>query len=228
MLQPAQKKMAVIFWVVALLNTVAIAANLPLLQMATKPLLIPLLALLLLSFQSITSGKNLLLIGLFFSWMGDVFLMFDYKNPLFFIFGLASFLTTHILYIVFFLRIKSAEISILKKQPWLALLVVAYGFTLVWFLYPNLKDLKVPVIIYAMVICTMLLCSVHVFYKVNRKAARYYLAGAAAFVISDSLLAINKFYQPFAFAGVLIMLTYCAAQYFIVRGFISQQTPYDK
>jgi uncharacterized membrane protein YhhN len=228
MLQPAQKKMAVIFWVVALLNTVAIAANLPLLQMATKPLLIPLLALLLLSFQSITSGKNLLLIGLFFSWMGDVFLMFDYKNPLFFIFGLASFLTTHILYIVFFLRIKSAEISILKKQPWLALLVVAYGFTLVWFLYPNLKDLKVPVTIYAIVICTMLLCSVHVFYKVNRKAARYYLAGAAAFVISDSLLAINKFYQPFAFAGVLIMLTYCAAQYFIVRGFISQQAPYDK
>ncbi len=227
MLQPAQKKMVVIFWVVALLNNVAIAANIPMLQMATKPLLIPLLALLLFSFQTITSGKNLLLIGLFFSWMGDVFLMFDYKNPLFFIFGLACFLITHILYIIFFLRIKSAYLSILKKQPWLALLVIAYGFTLVWFLYPNLKDLKVPVVIYSIVICTMLLCSLHVYYKVNRKAARYYLAGAAAFVISDSLLAINKFYQPFAFAGVFIMLTYCAAQYFIVRGFIFRQAQYD-
>jgi len=68
----------------------------------------------------------------------------------------------------------------------------------------------------------MLLCSLHIFLKVNRKAARYFLIGAAAFVISDSLLAIDKFYQPFAYAGVFIMFTYCAAQYFIVQGFIQQ------
>ena len=227
MLQPAQKKIVLIFWLIALLNNVAIAANITTLQMATKPLLIPLLALLLFSFQPIASGKNLLLFGLFFSWMGDVFLMFDYKNPLFFIVGLGCFLITHILYIIFFLQIKSAYISILKKQPWLALLVMAYGLALVWFLYPNLKDLKVPVIIYAVVICAMLLCSLHIFLKVNRKAARYYVAGAAAFVLSDSLLAINKFYQPFAYAGVLIMVTYCAAQYFIVSGFICRQAQYD-
>jgi uncharacterized membrane protein YhhN len=47
--------------------------------------------------------------------------------------------------------------------------------------------------------------------------------GASFFVISDSLLAINKFYQPFAHAGILIMLTYCTAQYFIVQGFIKQE-----
>ena len=68
----------------------------------------------------------------------------------------------------------------------------------------------------------MLLCSLHVFLKVNTPANVFYLVGAAFFVLSDSLLAINKFYQPFAFAGVYIMLTYCAAQYFIVNGFIKQ------
>ena len=223
MLQPASKKNILVFWLLALLNGIANAVNFSALQMATKPLLVPCLVLLLLGFKSVASGKNLVLTGLFFSWMGDVFLMFEYKNPLFFIFGLASFLTTHILYIVFFLRIKSSNVSLLKRQPWLALLVVAYGFSLVWFLYPNLKDLKVPVIIYAAVICTMLLCSLHIFFKVNRKAAIYYLFGAAAFVLSDSLLAVNKFYQPFTYAGVFIMLTYCAAQYFIIRGFIFQQ-----
>ncbi|MBL0146409.1 MAG: hypothetical protein IPP48_12355 [Chitinophagaceae bacterium] len=41
------------------------------------------------------------------------------------------------------------------------------------------------------------------------------------FILSDSLLAINKFYHSFAFAGVQIMATYCIAQYCIVRGFIS-------
>lgn len=46
------------------------------------------------------------------------------------------------------------------------------------------------------------------------------LAGAALFVLSDSVLAINKFYQSFELAGLLIMLTYGAAQYFIVKGAI--------
>jgi uncharacterized membrane protein YhhN len=54
-------------------------------------------------------------------------------------------------------------------------------------------------------------------------ANRYFVAGAVLFVLSDSLLAINKFYQPLAFAGTLIMLTYCAAQYFIVMGFIKRR-----
>jgi uncharacterized membrane protein YhhN len=83
-----------------------------------------------------------------------------------------------------------------------------------------------PVMVYATVICTMLLCSLHIFLKVNKPANILYLLGAALFVLSDSLLAINKFYQPFAFAGILIMLTYCAAQYFIVTGFI-KQVPHD-
>jgi uncharacterized membrane protein YhhN len=95
----------------------------------------------------------------------------------------------------------------------------------VWFLYPHLGDLKIPVMVYAAVICTMLMCSLHIFFKVNPPANVYYLAGAALFVLSDSLLALNKFYQPFAFAGVMIMLTYCAAQYFIVQGFIKTTAP---
>jgi uncharacterized membrane protein YhhN len=222
MQQPVQKKMAFAFWILAILDMVGIAAHIEMLHFIVKPLLIPALLLLLFYTRSTVPGKNLLLIGLFFSWMGDVFLMFEYKHALFFIFGLASFLTTHIFYIIYFLRIRSANASLLKKQPMYIALVLAYGITLVWQLYPHLADLKLPVIVYAAVICSMLLCSLQIFLKVNKKAAGYYLSGAMAFVISDSLLAINKFYQPFAFAGIFIMLTYCAAQYFIVRGFIEQ------
>jgi uncharacterized membrane protein YhhN len=104
--------------------------------------------------------------------------------------------------------------------------VIGYGVTLVWFLYPHLHELKLPVMVYATVICIMLLCSLHIFLKVNSPSNLFYLIGAAFFVMSDSLLAINKFYQPFAFAGVYIMLTYCSAQYFIVTGFI-KQLPHD-
>ncbi len=222
MQQPVQKKLAIAFWVLTLVDVAGIAANIEILHFIAKPLLVPALLLLLLFTKSTLPGKQLLMIGLFFSWMGDVFLLFEYKFALFFIFGLASFLTTHVFYIIYFLRIKSADISLLKKQPILIALVLGYGITLVWQLYPHLGNLKLPVIVYAAIICTMLLCSLHIFLKANRKSAIYFLLGAAVFVISDSLLAINKFYQPFAYAGILIMLTYCAAQYFIVQGFIQQ------
>jgi uncharacterized membrane protein YhhN len=222
MQQPVQKKWAFAFWLLAIADITGIAFNLTTLHFIAKPLLIPALLLGLFFSKSAVPGKNLLLAGLFFSWMGDVFLLLEYKNALFFIFGLASFLTTHIFYIIYFLKIRSANISVLKKHPILIALVLGYGITLVWQLYPHLGDLKLPVIVYATVICTMLLCSLHVFLKVNRKSALYFLLGAAVFVISDSLLAIDKFYQPFAYAGVFIILTYCAAQYFIVQGFIEQ------
>lgn len=213
--------MAFVFWILALLDVAGIAAN-PGIHFIAKPLLMPALLILMFYSPAPGAGKNWLLFGLFFSWLGDMFLLFEYKHSLFFIFGLASFLTTHIFYIIYFLRIRSANPSLLKKQPILIALVLAYGISLVWQLYPYLNELKIPVMLYAAVICSMLICSLHIFLKVNKRSGVLYVLGAAAFVVSDSLLAINKFYAPFAWAGVLIMLTYCAAQFFIVCGFINQ------
>jgi uncharacterized membrane protein YhhN len=98
-----------------------------------------------------------------------------------------------------------------------------YGIGLVWLLFPHLGNLKIPVMVYAAVICAMLICSLYAYSKLNRPAANAYLLGAAAFVLSDSLLAFNKFYQPFACAGAFIMLTYCAAQFFIIQGFMKEE-----
>ena len=223
MQQPVQQKLTIAFLLLTITDLAGIISGFPPLHFIAKPLLIPVLMLLLFFTESTVPGKKLLLTALFFSWMGDVFLLFEDRNKLFFIFGLACFLTTHISYIIFFLRISSTEKSLLLKQPVLLLIVPAYGLALVWLLFPHLGDLKLPVIVYATVICTMLLCSLHVFKKINSPANRSYVLGASAFVLSDSLLAINKFYQPFAFAGICIMITYCAAQYFIVRGFIEQR-----
>ena len=215
--------LSILFWVLTLADIIAIQFNLLDVHFFVKPLLIPVLMVLLVYSKVNSAGKGLLLIGLFFSFLGDVFLLYEYKNSLFFIFGLASFLITHICYIIYFLKIKSVQTSLLRQQPWLAALVAAYGCSLVMLLYPGLGDLKIPVIVYAAVICCMLLCSLHVFYKTGRPANVYFITGALFFVISDSLLAVNKFLNPFPIAGVLIMFTYCAAQFFIVKGFIAKQ-----
>ena len=215
--------LSILFWVLTLADIIAIQFNLLDVHFFVKPLLIPVLMVLLVYSKVNSAGKGLLLIGLFFSFLGDVFLLYEYKNSMSFIFGLASFLITHIYYIIYFLKIKSVQTSLLRQQPWLAALVAAYGCSLVMLLYPGLGDLKIPVIVYAAVICCMLLCSLHVFYKTGRPANVYFITGALFFVISDSLLAVNKFLNPFPIAGVLIMFTYCAAQFFIVKGFIAKQ-----
>jgi uncharacterized membrane protein YhhN len=60
--------------------------------------------------------------------------------------------------------------------------------------------------------------AMHMLFIKNKPAGKWMMLGALLFVISDSILAINKFYQPFEAAGVLIMLTYGLAQFFIVEG----------
>lgn len=46
------------------------------------------------------------------------------------------------------------------------------------------------------------------------------MLGALLFVLSDTVLAINKFYQPFELSGLVIMLAYGFAQLLIVTGAI--------
>ena len=170
MKQPVQKIWELAFWILAILDIAGIAAEIKMLHFIVKPLLIPALLVLLFYTRPTLPGKKLLLTGLFFSWLGDLFLLFEYKNQLFFIFGLACFLTTHIFYIIYFLKTGSAAVSLLKKQPLLPILVIVYGISLVWLLYPHLADLKIPVMAYAAVICCMLIGSLHVFYKVKDPA----------------------------------------------------------
>lgn len=212
------------FWVLVCIDLLALLIGANWLHTIAKPLLMPALLLLLINATDQRfSRRTLLMTGLFFSWLGDVFLLLESHYPVLFIAGLSSFLITHLCYIIYFLSVKPAAVSLVRKQPVYILLILGYGAGLVWLLFPFLGDLKIPVIFYAAVICIMLLCSLHIFQKVTVPANRYFVAGAVLFVISDSLLAINKFYQPLAFAGTLIMLTYCAAQYFIVMGFVKRR-----
>ena len=104
MQQPIQKKIFYVFGALVILELTAIAANINNLHLVVKPLLIPALLILLVVSKTTVPGKQLLIYGLLFSWAGDVLLMFEDRHVLFFIFGLISFLTTHVFYILYFLR----------------------------------------------------------------------------------------------------------------------------
>ena len=157
-----------------------------------------------------------ILAALFFSWAGDILLLFQDTDPDFFLLGLAAFLLAHIFYIIFFHRIRVLE-NIRNKFFFLLVVAIYYAALIIW-LYPHLEDMKLPVTVYGLVISFMLMLALHTYFSRNKKAGRWLMAGALLFILSDSILAINKFYQPFGFAGVLIMLTYGLAQLFIAEG----------
>lgn len=62
--------------------------------------------------------------------------------------------------------------------------------------------------------------ALHMLYIKNKNAGLLMMIGALLFVLSNSTLAINKFYNSFSGAGILIMLTYGIAQLLIVQGAI--------
>ena len=191
-----------------------------LLQIICKPLIIPaVIGYFDSQIKNITKGvAKWVLFALLFSLLGDVLLMFQEKNSIFFLLGLSAFLIAHIFYIIFFHNVRVKEN--VKGKPWLLVVAVIYYAALINLLSPYLADMKIPVLIYGVVISFMFMLAMHMLFIKNKPAGKWMMSGALFFVLSDSILAINKFYQPFEAAGVLIMLTYGLAQLFIIEGAI--------
>jgi len=208
----------VLFASVLLVDLVAVYSNNESLRFITKPLLVPLLAIYLLrQTNSVTSSlKVWVFLALFFSWVGDILLLFEEKGPNFFLLGLSAFLLAQVFYIVFFHNIRMREY--IRGNALLLLLVIVYYSILISVLSPYLGNMKLPVRIYGVVLSFMLMLAMHTMLGKNKKAALWMMIGAILFVASDSFLAFNKFFAPFDNAGLIIMLTYGLAQLFITEG----------
>ncbi|CAA9203089.1 hypothetical protein FLA105534_04417 [Flavobacterium bizetiae] len=194
------------------------------LDLYLKPALIPLLGFGVYFHRKFPS-KNILLSALLFSWIGDVILLFADIAEIYFILGLLSFLIAHLSYCVLFNKQIIGEIQINKILFAVGSLVIAFYLTaMILVLIPRLGELKIPVIIYAAVISTMLLFAFNGYLIWKKPGALYIFLGAVAFVASDSILAFDKFYAPIQKSSFFIMLTYLVAQYLIVVGIIKLNT----
>jgi uncharacterized membrane protein YhhN len=185
-----------------------------------KPLILPIL-MVIVTFSENFSTKKILLAALTFSWIGDIILLFTDKGELYFIFGLVAFLISHLVYIVLFSKQQNTRTNDNKAVFWIGILaIIAYFIFMIITLFPKLGPLKIPVVVYAIVITTMLFFAFKGSLKWAIPANNYILIGAIIFVSSDSILAFNKFYAPIAHASFYIMATYCLAQYLIVKGIL--------
>jgi uncharacterized membrane protein YhhN len=168
--------------------------------------------------RKLNSTKYLIIAALAFSWLGDVLLLFDKQFKAFFIYGLIAFLTAHIFYIFYFWKIKKLN-NITKLPNALKFAgIVVYTLALFAIVAPNVGNLLVPVTIYALIISLMFAASLAAFDLTKQIFGKLCVAGTFLFLISDSLLAINRFAASFALASTLIMTTYAIAQLLITEG----------
>ncbi|HUH32840.1 MAG TPA: lysoplasmalogenase, partial [Daejeonella sp.] len=164
--------------------------------------------------------------GLLFSLIGDVALLFAGTGGTFFLLGLVAFLIAHIFYSIAFFRDYRYDPMASKKYGNMMLFIMA-AFTVGFYIFvrPYLNEMKIPVLAYMVIISIMAIMAGYRYQRVNLLSFQLILTGAILFIISDTLLAINKFVQPFESSGVLIMATYMIAQYLITMGALERVVP---
>lgn len=146
------------------------------------------------------------LIGLLFSLLGDIALMLPVDA---FLPGLAAFLLAHLAYIAAFARRARAGSVI-----WAAF---GYGLMaaglLVWLLPRVPGELRLAVLAYVAVLLAMAAFAAGARFAAGRGLA----LGGALFVLSDGLLAWDRFHTPLPLAPVWVLSSYWAAQWCIAR-----------
>lgn len=142
----------------------------------------------------------LVVAGLCLSLVADVLIESSFLG------GLATFLAAHVAYIAAFLARTS------EPRPLLILPFLAWGVAVAARLWPGLGPMRVPVIVYALVICTMMWRAAATLGLPGGGAA---LAGALLFAASDTLLALDRFHRPIGGARSAIMALYWAGQLLI-------------
>jgi len=151
--------------------------------------------------------KTLVLTGLAFSLLGDIALMFPEK---WFTAGLVAFLAAQVFYILAFKPLPGHPVL-----PAMFLPFVFFGLLMFFLLAPKLGPMKLPVFIYIAAITTMAgFAAVRYIYRGGTKSLLAFV-GAVLFLVSDSVLAYDRFARKVPGARIIILGTYFPAQLLI-------------
>lgn len=170
----------------------------------TKPLTTLLILTLPLRFphDQLKAYRKTVLWGLLFCLIGDSFLIFES----FFLYGLTSFLVGHLCFLYAFVKQQGFQWPLVP-----GIFLVSIASTILFLCYDNLGALLLPVLVYIGVILIMSWQGIALQRQNKHFTFRYVGWAVGLFLFSDAVLALNKFYIPFAYSGVLILSTYWLA-----------------
>lgn len=186
------------------------------LKTAVKTLSIVLLALL----SVLANAPWMLTAGLILCAAGDFFLAMEYRGERYFLAGLVAFLVGHIVYIVLFatLPLPAMPLPPVAMAP-VGIVMVATALAMGRRLFHAAGPLRWPVMVYIAAILVMAMAAIW-------NGSGLIVAGAASFMLSDTILATERFLMSPDSAhrrstGPAVWITYVAAQVMILFGVLS-------
>lgn len=194
-------------------------------EYVVKPLIMIWISIYFMLFAKKNAFAIPVLLAFFFSWAGDNLLMLSDRDELFFFAGVGGFFCAQLAYLYTFLRFsENGGKGYVQKNFWVSLPFIVYVAGILILLYPGLEGVMKPVItVYALSLMLMSMAALNRSGRVGDLSFRLTFAGSLLFMLSDSMIAFDKFHTEIPLAGFLIMLTYISAQYLIMRGLILEK-----
>ncbi len=173
-----------------------------------KPLTLLLIIIIATYFPAIEHGyKTLIITGLLVSLLGDMLLIFSKQH---FKKGLIAFLIGHICYTIAFTFSGGVHFT-----SWIFLPIALVGILYLRNILPYSGKMKIPIIIYIIIIAIMGWTAMERLNYIPTSGTILAAIGAILFMISDAVLALNKFKKPFFSAELIILTTYFTAQWLL-------------
>lgn len=160
-----------------------------------------------------SSYMKLTMTAFVFCLLGDILLLRDTM----FIAGLIAFLVGHILLILSFRKLNKTPLNTIAC---LCIIGIASGYFL--FIKQHLGALQIPVLAYVIVISLMSIVGLSLYLSSRQRKDMWLVVGVLLFMLSDMILAYNKFIQPFTWSSAAILSTYWAAIYCLARRTLHQ------
>lgn len=205
-----------IFLAVLALHCIAIALHLDLVRTVSKVLLMPVLLSWLWPLRARRSDFAAAALALGFAWAGDILL--TGSGDLYFLCGMLAFCGTHICNTVLFTRQGRKGRRSVPAAIVAAVLLIALSAAVWLMLGDRLGVFKIPVLVYMGLIGVMAVTAAAL-PRVTGHRRTAFIAGASLFVVSDTLLAFNRFSWHQTTAGIAVMALYGAAQLCLTTGY---------
>lgn len=197
------------FAVAFVAHLVLIAADLSPWDTVTKCLLAPLLA----AWVAQQGGPRVIVVALFFCFLGDLFL--DLGDDWFLV-GMAAFAAAHVCFVTFFVR--RGSLDALRSRPWIVAILLLAAIALLAWVWGGLEPgLRGPVVVYALLLSATAATSL----AVDLRAG----IGALLFLFSDAVIALgiaDRVPQDTA-QSLVIMVTYGLALFFLATAIVRKE-----
>jgi uncharacterized membrane protein YhhN len=211
-------------FIFAALEALALSKNWDRLEYIAKPAVMVVLFIWLYTSAGLNGALLWFGLGILFSLAGDVLLMISLEKL--FLAGLIAFLLAHISYVIGF------NIPLPESSAWgfiLAVMIALGGSRTIRRILDALpargqRRMRIPVIIYSLVISVMLLSAMMKIMDASWSASAAALVsiGAFFFYLSDIILAWNKFVAPIQRGRIYNIAAYHLGQIALIAGVISQ------